>query len=65
MGPIIEMPRSTHKNSNKKQHPFFPNPNPTDKVDRARFDTWKKEYWKDRANKELGKRKGNKIKCKG
>ncbi|MEM0942230.1 MAG: RHS repeat-associated core domain-containing protein, partial [Bacteroidota bacterium] len=62
-GPIIEMPKSTHRNINKKQHPHFPNPHPTDKVDRLRFDDWKKEYWKDRANKEMEKRKG-KVKCK-
>jgi hypothetical protein len=41
---------------NKKQHPFFPKPNPKDPVDRARFDEWRKEYWKDRAQKELHKR---------
>ena len=63
IGPIIEMPRSAHNLGNKKQHPFFPKPHPLDPVDRARFDQWRKEYWKDRAEKELNTR-GISIECK-
>jgi RHS repeat-associated protein len=59
-GPIIEMPRSAHDLGNKKQHPFFPKPHPTDPVDRPKFDEWRKEYWKSRAETELNKRG---IKC--
>ncbi|MCL5247594.1 hypothetical protein M4I21_17370 [Cellulophaga sp. 20_2_10] len=55
-GPIIEMPRSAHDLGNKKQHPFFPKPHPTDKVDRVKFDEWRKEYWKNRAEIELNKK---------
>lgn len=62
-GPIIEMPSKAHKNGNKKQHPYFPDPHPTEKVDRERFDKWKVEYWKFRANEELEKQKQNDNSC--
>ena len=63
LGPIIEMPKSAHDLGNKKQHPYFPKPHPTDKVDRPRFDQWRKEYWKDRIEKEM-KKKNIPIPCK-
>ncbi|RYE18764.1 MAG: RHS family protein, partial [Sphingobacteriaceae bacterium] len=56
LGPIIELPRSAHNLGNRKLHPYFPNPHPTNPVDRVRFDQWRKEYWKNRAEVELNKR---------
>ena len=57
-GPIIEMPNSGHVRGigNKKMHPFFPNPHPTNPVDRDLFDKWRKEYWKSRAETEMKRR---------
>ncbi|WP_303109247.1 HNH/ENDO VII family nuclease [Kingella sp. (in: b-proteobacteria)] len=66
-GPIIELPRSKHSLSNKKQHPFG---NQKGKgvgsgKNRHDFDLWRVEYWKFRAEEELGKRniKPGKICC--
>ena len=58
LGPVIEMPNSGHVRGlgNKKIHPYFPNPHPTNPVDRDVFNNWKKEYWKYRAETEIKKR---------
>ena len=55
-GPIIEMPKSAHDNGNKKQHPYFPKPNPTDPVNRPDFDVWRKDYWRKRMMDEAQRR---------
>ena len=58
LGPVIEMPNSGHVRGlgNKKMHSYFPNPHPTNPVDRDVFNNWKKEYWKYRAETEINKR---------
>jgi len=56
-GPIIELPASKHKLGNKKQHPFGNKKGAGVGQERSGFDNWRVEYWKDRATKELERRK--------
>lgn len=58
-GSIIELPKSKHNLGNKKQHPFGNKKGPGVGQSRADFDNWRKKYWKNRANEELGRRNNN------
>nr|WP_262487718.1 HNH/ENDO VII family nuclease [Cellulophaga lytica] len=56
-GPIIELPKSKHDLGNKKMHPFGNKKGAGVGKNRPDFDNWRKEYWKNRADVELNKKK--------
>jgi RHS repeat-associated protein len=60
MGPIIEMPGNKHKIGNRAQHPHG-NARGLGLTaeEREAFNSWRNEYWKNRAKTELRKRGKN------
>jgi hypothetical protein len=58
-GFIVEMPAPNHSIGNSRQHPFGNTAGAGLTAEqRAAFDTWRVDYWKDRAQQELLKRAG-------